>query len=114
MEHPKDHKQASVLITPLRFEVKLIPMFETGPMRVATLYTSFDDIVSRLGYDNVTNLDDSSTVEASWAFSDVETGRDLYLWCYMTGKHTCKEWSVGGDPSLAEEIFGNDKVVMSL
>ena len=78
-----------------------------GDSRRGTLTAAYDEIVAAVGADNVTHLDDTDKVPASWAFKD-QNGRKGFIWAYRLPKDEVKTnnyWSIDGDKSLLEDLF---------
>jgi len=90
--------------------ITVIPIHRTGGSKIGLLQTMYHDIVSKIFEPNVTDIDDSEKVKASWGFEDAD-GRQGFIWCYKYyGKiENCNQWSVDSDRSLLTELFG-DKV----
>ena len=70
--------------------------------RVGTLNANIEDIRNVLGNHNLEGGD--GKVDTEWAFTDGK--RIAGLWAYRQPGKWCTRWSVGGDISLVEDIFG--------
>lgn len=91
--------------------MKLSKIQEVGSSRMATLKSDYDTICKKVFKDNVTKLDDPYKVKASWGIEDLETKRKAFIWCYKyRNKRDCQAWSLSGDISLIEDIFGKENV----
>ena len=89
--------------------MKLTGIRKAGSSRTGTLNVSYSEIVEKVFEPNVTDMDDSDKVKASWGFQD-ETGRKAFIWSYKYyGNVTdCKYFSVDGDMDLLHELFGSN------
>lgn len=87
--------------------MEIKPVEKTGDCYNFSLDTSYDNIVKVLGFEpNVTHLDDSSKVKASWGFT--VDGIRCGIWCYKYyGKvENCDYWSFFGPQEIFNKLFG--------
>jgi len=111
LDEPVQSQQDQSLPIP-RMHEKLTHIDE-GTSRIGTLSVTYAAIISQLGEPNIE--DDPCKVDASWGVKH-EDGRKLFVWNYKNGKaylgpegrdvEDITSWSLGGDLSLAKEIFG--------
>jgi hypothetical protein len=105
----KRMQQLAGLLIENEIKTELIPIRKIGKGRTGILTTTYNDIISKVGKPNVTDMDDPSKVEASWAY-ETPDGKEIFIWCYKTKSKTCKSWSVDGDKETLKSIFGADNV----
>ncbi len=87
--------------------MNIVPIRQIGPGCSGMLQTSYQTIEQLVGAPNVTDMDDSTKVKASWGFMDAATGRRAFIWCYKVADLiSCREWSIDGDKSLIDDLFG--------
>lgn len=89
--------------------MNITPIRETGGSRTGTLELDYNSICTMVGNPNVTDLDDSDKVKASWGFQD-ETGKKGFIWCYKYygDIEKCEYWSTDGDKELLTKLFGEN------
>jgi hypothetical protein len=86
--------------------MKIEPILKTGISRDWSINASYDRIVEVLGFEpNVTHLDDSSKVKASWGFT--VDGIHCGIWCYKYygDPKNCNHWSFFGPQKIAIQLF---------
>ena len=85
----------------------IFPIRKTGKWNVCRLTNiTYDELVNIIGFEpNVTDLDDSDKVKASWGF--VYKGEECGVWCYKYygDPKNCHNWSFFGPKEIAEELF---------
>lgn len=89
--------------------MEIKPIRKVGSCYNATVYASYKRIVEVLGFEpNVTDLDDSEKVKASWGFT--VDGVRCGIWSYKLkgSPKRCKEWSFYGPKEIAEKLFGEE------
>lgn len=87
--------------------MNIVPIRQVGAGQSGTLCVSYQAIEQLVGAPNVTDLDDAFKVKASWGFMDAATGRRAFIWCYKVADPiSCREWSIDGDKSLIDDLFG--------
>jgi hypothetical protein len=91
--------------------MEIKPVLKTGSNSNCILNVTYKDIVEKLGFEpNVTHLDDTEKVKASWGF----TVNEEYcgIWCYkFYGKvQNCDYWSFFGSREIAEKLFGKENI----
>lgn len=87
--------------------MNIVPIRQVGSGMSGTLLASYQTIEQLVGAPNVTDMDDPIKVKASWGFMDAATGRQAFIWCYKVADPiSCREWSIDGDKSLIDQLFG--------
>jgi len=89
--------------------MKIEPVLEVGVCYDRALSVSYDRIVKVLGFEpNVTHLDDSDKVKASWGFN--VDGVRCGIWCYKYYGNpvNCNNWSFYGPAEIADKLFGEE------
>jgi hypothetical protein len=90
-------------------EMKIEQVFKTGDHWTVDINTTYDKIVEVLGFKpNVTHIDDSDKVKASWGFT--VDGIRCGIWCYKYPGNpvNCNHWSFFGPKEIAIELFGEE------
>lgn len=88
--------------------MKIEPVLHVGDGYDSTINATYSRIVEVLGFEpNVTHLDDSSKVKASWGFT--VDGVRCGIWCYkQPSAKNCTSWSFFGPKELATKLFGEE------
>ena len=90
--------------------MKLYPINQVGGSCIGRLYVKYNDIIRIVGKPNVTDLDDSDKVKASWGYK-THRGKEIFIWAYKI--YNIKEnrsWSIDGDMDTFRKLFGNEAV----
>lgn len=89
--------------------MEIKPILKTGDCWACSINATYDQIVKVIGFEpNVTHLDDSDKVKASWGFTI--DGVRCGIWCYKYpgNPKKCTEWSFFGPQELAKKLFGEE------
>ena len=86
------------------------PVSKTGDSCSFRVKTSFREIINVLGFEpNVTEMDDTDKVSASWGFEVYDDDIDQWIrcgvWNYRSSIYT-NSWSFFGPRWVAEKLFG--------